>query len=133
MGRREAAIVEALRGVHDPCCRERGISVVDMGLLERVELDEGHAHVEIVLTSGWCPFQLDLLTEIEAAVQAVPDIENAEVTITLDTAWSGDRLSDDARSKLRFLPDPRDVDDPSAYRDRMLPLAPAVTSERSQP
>ena len=29
--------VRALSGVYDPCCREKGISVVDMGLLRSVE------------------------------------------------------------------------------------------------
>jgi hypothetical protein len=26
-------VLEALRSVYDPCCRERGISIVDMGLV----------------------------------------------------------------------------------------------------
>jgi metal-sulfur cluster biosynthetic enzyme len=46
-----AAIVEALRSVHDPCCREMGISVVDMGLIESVEVDRADATVRLVLTS----------------------------------------------------------------------------------
>jgi metal-sulfur cluster biosynthetic enzyme len=56
-------IVEALRGVVDPCCRERGISVVDMGLVHDVAVDaaDGDARIDILLTSGWCPFQTDLL------------------------------------------------------------------------
>jgi len=28
-----ALIMDALRTVYDPCCREKGISVVDMGLV----------------------------------------------------------------------------------------------------
>ena len=31
----EAIISEALRDVYDPCCKDKGISVVDMGLLHR--------------------------------------------------------------------------------------------------
>src|SRR3712207_8154352 len=38
-----------------PCCREKGISVVDMGLLRSVAVHDGHARVELLLTSGWCP------------------------------------------------------------------------------
>jgi metal-sulfur cluster biosynthetic enzyme len=105
------AIVESLRGVVDPCCRERGISVVDMGLIDDVQVSAvGRAKVQIVLTSGWCPFQVDLLEEITAAVRMVPGIHDAEVAITLDEAWSSERLSDDARSKLRSLPAPAEVD-----------------------
>lgn len=112
-------IVDALRAVIDPCCRERGISVVDMGLLHDVEVDDaGHARVEIMLTSGWCPFQVDLLDEIEAAVTALPEIVDTHVHITLDEPWSTDRLSPDAAAKLQFLPSPHQVDDPSAWAAR---------------
>ncbi|MFA9429510.1 metal-sulfur cluster assembly factor [Egicoccus sp. AB-alg2] len=110
------AIVESLRGVVDPCCRDRGISVVDMGLVDDVRVDgQGNADVEIVLTSGWCPFQVDLLDEITAAVRTVPGVADAAVRITLDTAWSGDRLSPAARAALRFLPEPVEVGDRDAF------------------
>lgn len=50
------AIVDVLRGLADPCCEEKGISVVDMGLVRDVAVDGDLARVELVLTSGWCPF-----------------------------------------------------------------------------
>lgn len=111
-------IVDALRDVIDPCCRERGISVVDMGLINDVQVStDGRASVEIVLTSGWCPFQVDLLDQISAAVHAVPEVADAHVSITLDEAWSTQRLSAEARSKLRFLPEPAQVTDRAGYLD----------------
>jgi metal-sulfur cluster biosynthetic enzyme len=119
------AIVEALRGVIDPCCRERGISVVDMGLIEDVRVSSaGRAHVEIVLTSGWCPFQVDLLDEIGAAVRSVPDVDDAEVSITLDTAWSPTRMDPVARAALRLLPEPAEVADREAFLATALPVLP---------
>lgn len=123
MGTLPEAIVESLRRVIDPCCRERGISVVDMGLINDVRVDTvGRARVEIVLTSGWCPFQVDLLDEISVAVRAVPGVDDADVAITLDEAWSTERLSDEARSKLRLLPEPVAVVDRAAYvGDRTTP------------
>jgi metal-sulfur cluster biosynthetic enzyme len=110
------AILASLTRVVDPCCRERGISVVDMGLIEDVVVDaDGEARVAIVLTSGWCPFQVDLLDDIRAAVAAVPGVEEAQVTITLDAAWSMQRLSESARRKLRSLPEPSEVADRAAF------------------
>lgn len=49
-------ILDALRTVYDPCCKEKEISVVDMGLIESVDSDREAAKVELVLASGWCPF-----------------------------------------------------------------------------
>jgi metal-sulfur cluster biosynthetic enzyme len=121
-------IVDALRGVIDPCCRERGISVVDMGLIDGVRVGEdGRAHVEIVLTSGWCPFQVDLLEDIGAAVRSVPEVRDAEVSITLDRAWSPARMEPAARASLRLLPDPSEVPDRDAFLATALPIVPAPT------
>lgn len=109
-------IVTALREVYDPCCREREISVVDMGLLRDVSVDdEGAARIEILLTSGWCPFQLDLVERISERVEALPEVASAAVSIELSEVWSTQRLSDDARRKLRFLPEPGQVADRDAY------------------
>lgn len=107
--------IDALADVYDPCCREKGISVIDMGLLHRVSVAEGHARVELLLTSGWCPFAARVLTDVRERVEALPDVQSAEVEVVWDEAWTTDRLTPDARAKLRFLPDPAAVPDREAY------------------
>ncbi len=107
--------VRALSDVYDPCCREKGISVVDMGLLRSVDVRDGHARVELLLTSGWCPFASRVLTDVEEAIGAQPGIDSCEVVIVWDEAWTTDRLSPSAARLLRFLPDPVAVPDRAAY------------------
>lgn len=106
---------EALSDVFDPCCKEQGISVVDMGLLRSVAVTGGHARVELLLTSGWCPFASQVLTDVQEAIAQQPGVDTAEVEIVWDEAWSTDRLSESATAKLRFLPDPAAVPDRDAY------------------
>src|SRR3954454_4942037 len=92
--------VRALSEVYDPCCREKGISVVDMGLLRSVTVADGHARVELLLTSGWCPFAARVLTDVEQAIAAQPGVDSCQVEIVWDEAWTTDRLSASARSTL---------------------------------
>ena len=114
------AVRASLRTVADPCCRDRGLSVVDMGLLADVDVDEdGSARIDLVLTSGWCPFQVDLLSEVTAAAEAVPGVVDADVRITLDEVWSRERLSARARDRLRLLPEPGEVADRDALVARV--------------
>ena len=103
----ETAIRDALRTVYDPCCRERGISIVDMGLVRSIEVGEGRPRIELILTSGWCPFASRVLDEIRTG--------EVSVEVTWDEPWTMDRLSDEARAKLRFLPDPSEVPDRTRY------------------
>jgi metal-sulfur cluster biosynthetic enzyme len=111
----EESVRAVLADVYDPCCRDKGISVVDMGLLHRAEIDGGSAHVELMLTSGWCPFATTVLGDIQTAVRSLPGVETATVELVWHEAWSPDRLSDSARAKLRFLPDPATIGDAAAY------------------
>ena len=108
-------VLDALSDVYDPCCREKGISVVDMGLLRSATVNGTHARVELMLTSGWCPFATQLLGEIEDALLARPDVDTCDVEVVWDEAWTTDRLSEFAASKLRYLPDPASVPDRDAY------------------
>ena len=105
----------ALSRVFDPCCREKGISIVDMGLLRSVVVQDRHARVELLLTSGWCPFAGRVLMDVADAINTQPGIDSCEVDVVWDEPWTTDRLSESARRKLRFLPDPRAAGDRDAY------------------
>ena len=105
----QTAVMDALRSVHDPCCEEKGISVVDMGLVRSVAVDDGRARVELLLTTGWCPFAANLIGMISDRIDELPGVAGTEVDIVWDEPWTTERLSDDARGKLRFLPHPNAV------------------------
>lgn len=112
---------QALSGVYDPCCREKGISVVEMGLVRSVEVDQdGRARVELLLTSGWCPFAARVLTEVRDRIEEQPGVDRAEVEVVWDEAWTVDRLSPRAARLLRFLPAPAQVPDKEDYLRREL-------------
>jgi metal-sulfur cluster biosynthetic enzyme len=106
---------DALADVYDPCCREKGISVLDMGLVRSAAVVGGVATVELLLTSGWCPFAATVLTQVKDQILRQPGIDDADVSIVWDEAWTTDRLSPRARSILRFLPPPAAVPDRDEY------------------
>jgi metal-sulfur cluster biosynthetic enzyme len=93
---RTAAVMEALASVYDPCCQEKGLSVVDMGLVRKVDLDGDQ-------------FAANLVGQITERVAALPQMAGATVEIVWDEPWTSDRLSDKARRTLRFLPHPKEV------------------------
>ena len=49
------ALIDALGDVYDPCCADRGISIVDMGVVEDVRIDGSHVSVDLVLDHGLVP------------------------------------------------------------------------------
>jgi metal-sulfur cluster biosynthetic enzyme len=96
------AVIGALDNCFDPCCQERRISVVDMGLIESIEIQGREVKVEMVLTTGWCPFASRLLEMVEAEVGALPGVEAVDVEVVWDPTWTPERMSAGAREKLRL-------------------------------
>ena len=94
------AVIDALKGVYDPCCADRGISIVDMGVVEDVRVDGGHVDVDLVLTTGWCPFVVSMSTAIPEALEQVEGVDSVDVKVVWDPVWTMDRLSESAREKL---------------------------------
>ena len=93
-------LLDALRGVYDPCCADRGVSIVDMGVVEDVRERDGHVDVDLVLTTGWCPFVVSMSTAIPEALKQVDGVESVDVKVVWDPVWTMDRLSESAREKL---------------------------------
>jgi metal-sulfur cluster biosynthetic enzyme len=79
MAKLSPEVVDVLRDVYDPCCAEKGISVVDMGLVRSAVVDpDGTARVELLLTSGWCPFSARVLSEVRQRVEALTGVAGAD-------------------------------------------------------
>lgn len=93
-------VIQALDNCYDPCCRERKISVVDMGLVESIKIEDHRVRIEMVLTTGWCPFASRLLEMVEEEVGALPTVDNVDVDVVWDPAWTPERMSGSAREKL---------------------------------
>jgi metal-sulfur cluster biosynthetic enzyme len=96
------AVIGALENCYDPCCRERKISVVDMGLIESIEIVERRVEIEMVLTTGWCPFASRLLEMVTEEVGALPMVDGVDVDVVWDPTWTPGRMSESAREKLRL-------------------------------
>jgi metal-sulfur cluster biosynthetic enzyme len=93
-------VIRALDECYDPCCRDRKISVVDMGLIESIHIHDRRVRIEMVLTTGWCPFASRLLEMVEEEVGGLPGVDRVEVEVMWDPVWTPERMSSSAREKL---------------------------------
>ncbi len=95
-------VMEALQSCYDPCCKERSVSVVELGLIQGVQVAENgcDVRVELLLTSGWCPFSTHLLQMIDQHVRDIEGVEEVDTEIVWNTVWTPERMSESARQKL---------------------------------
>ena len=109
------AVMDVLRGVYDPCCADRGISIVDMGVVEDVHVDGGRVRVDLVLTTGSCPFVASMSDAIPTALRDLDGVERVDVQVLFDPVWSPERLSPSA-ARARSMP----LEELLPFRERRL-------------
>jgi serine O-acetyltransferase len=81
----EEEIRSALRPVIDP---EIGLSVVDLGMIRQVRIDEaGRVEIGMVLTAPFCPLAGYLAEQVRQAAASVPGVSEVEVQV-LDEPWN---------------------------------------------
>jgi ring-1,2-phenylacetyl-CoA epoxidase subunit PaaD len=88
---------EALRGVPDP--EIPVISVVDLGVVRGVAVEDDRVRVEFMPTFLGCPALEVMRDRMAEAVRAVGG--EPEVVVVADEPWSSDRITPEGRDKLR--------------------------------
>jgi metal-sulfur cluster biosynthetic enzyme len=93
----DAELIEALRQVIDP---ELMVNIVDLGLVYSINQTERKVAVEMTLTSPACPAGPQLVQQAKMALERLPDVDEASITITLSPPWTPARMTDEARDQL---------------------------------
>jgi ring-1,2-phenylacetyl-CoA epoxidase subunit PaaD len=90
------------------------VSVVELGVVRNVQLENGRAHVEFTPTFLGCPALEVMRAQMAEKIEAL-GVE-AEVEVVLDDSWSTDRITPEGREKLRAAgfapPTPREATAP---------------------
>lgn len=101
----EQAVWQALAEVKDP--EIPTVSVVDLGMVHRVEVADGRVRVELLPTFVGCP-AIDLIRRAVAErLESFAPV--VEVEATFAEPWTSDRITPEGRRKLResgFAPPP---------------------------
>ena len=93
----EADVWEALGEVPDP--EIPVVSIVDLGVIRKVDVADDRVRVELTPTFLGCPALDAIRTAMVAQLErlgAEPEIE-----VVLDDSWSTDRITPEGREKLR--------------------------------
>lgn len=97
MTERERAAWEAIATVTDP--EIPVLSVVEMGMIARVEIAGSDVNVDLTPTFVGCP-AIDLIrTEITAALRSIGE-QDTRIRVVFEPPWSSDRISAVGRQKL---------------------------------
>ncbi|MES2288926.1 MAG: SUF system Fe-S cluster assembly protein [Pseudomonadota bacterium] len=94
------AVIASLKEIFDP---EIPVNIYDLGLIYGVEVDEGHVHINMTLTTPHCPVAESMPMEVELRVGSVPGVGVVDVNLVWDPPWDASKMTDEARLELGML------------------------------
>ena len=94
-------ITHAMRSVHDP---EIPVNIYDLGLIYTLDVDgDGRVAIEMTLTAPNCPVADKIPADVAAAVRGVEGVQEVDVKLVWEPAWSTDRMTDVGRFELQAM------------------------------
>ena len=93
----DAALTEALRQVLDP---DLMVNIIDLGLVYSINHTGGQVAVLMTLTSPACPNGPQIMGNAKRCLEELDGVDAAKINLTMDPAWSPDRMTDEARDQL---------------------------------
>jgi len=88
----EAEVIEALRPVQDP---ELHRSIVDLGMVRDITINDDDVNVVIALTIAGCPLRAEIDNRVRTAVQGLDGVTTAAPEFTV--------MTDEERAKVREI------------------------------
>ncbi|HEU5339165.1 MAG TPA: iron-sulfur cluster assembly protein [Sulfuricaulis sp.] len=72
----EAMVYDALKRVIDP---ELKHNIVDLGFIQDMDIVDDYVHLEIQLTTPYCPYAENIVSDIRRAVEGIEGVTRVEV------------------------------------------------------
>ena len=95
------AVENSLKQCMDP---EVPLNIVEMGLIYGIDVAENNdVNIKMTMTTQGCPLHETLVQDATRYVKKVPGVNNVNVDIVWDPPWSMDKMSEEAKIKIKNM------------------------------
>lgn len=95
----EAQVWSALQNVTDP---EYPLSIVELGMVYRVEVQDQQVHVDMTFTAMGCPAIDMIISDVQETLSKLAEVAQVHVHVVWSPAWTKDRITSKGREILRY-------------------------------
>ena len=95
------AVEDSLKQCMDP---EVPLNIVEMGLIYGIDVAENNdVNIKMTMTTQGCPLHETLVSDATRFVKKVPGVNNVNIDIVWDPPWSMDKMSEEAKTKIKNM------------------------------
>ncbi|MCP4229292.1 MAG: metal-sulfur cluster assembly factor [bacterium] len=96
----EEKIYEQLKTVYDP--EIPVVSIVDLGLIYEVAVNNSKVDVKMTLTAPGCPMAGFIANMAKEALEKMDEVDEANVEVVFDPPWNPGLMTDEGKKLLGF-------------------------------
>ncbi|GGD20916.1 1,2-phenylacetyl-CoA epoxidase subunit PaaD [Pontibacillus salipaludis] len=93
------SVEEALENVKDP--EIDSVSIIDLGMVEHVEVEEGEAYVALLPTFMGCPALEIIEKNVKNELLTIEGVQSVKVKFIYSPPWTSDRITAQGRERLK--------------------------------
>ena len=95
------AVEDSLKKCMDP---EVPLNIVEMGLIYGIDVEDNNdVNIKMTMTTQGCPLHETLVQDATRYVKKVPGVNNVKIDIVWDPPWSMDKMSEEAKIKIKNM------------------------------
>jgi FeS assembly SUF system protein len=96
----EERIVAMLKTVFDP---EIPVNIYDLGLIYRIEANNGDVIIDMTLTAPNCPAAEFIMEDVKMKIESVEGVKSVNVNLVFEPEWDRSMMSEEAQLELGLL------------------------------
>ena len=93
-------IITAIKKVKDP---ELPINIYDLGLIRKIDIQDGKVHVDMTLTTPNCPVADLMPSQVFDEVSKVDGVKNVRVELVWEPSWTVADLTARGKAALELM------------------------------
>lgn len=92
-------VLKALEAVMDP---ELGLTIVEMGLIYDVKVENDEVSVKMTLSARACPLHGSIQSGAENVIKRIEGVKSVRVELVWDPPWTPDRIAPETKKRMGF-------------------------------
>lgn len=96
----EERLIKMLKTVYDP---EIPVNIYDLGLIYKIDINEGNVTVDMTLTAPNCPAADFIAEDVKMKLESVEGVKSVTINLVFEPEWDRDMMSEEAKLELGML------------------------------